>query len=251
MGVYLSAQNKILQMIDDGTPTTYAGDQVNGLSPGPLALAPNGDFYLGSNEAVMKITSTDIITIASLADSLVLQGITVDSSENVYVSRLTEFDVVKIAPDGSVSIFANSSMFTLAMGIAIDSSDNIYITDQHRILKFTLAGEMGVVAGRVQGFLNALGELARFSTPWALTIGSDGNLYVVDSDNNCIRKVDLTTREVTTYAGICLTSGTTDGLATDATFQMPVAIAAAADNIFYVVDGPSRAGYRVRKIFTV
>ncbi|KAE9290934.1 hypothetical protein PF008_g25455 [Phytophthora fragariae] len=142
-------------------------------------------------------------------------------------------------------------MFTLAMGIAIDSSDNIYITDQHRVLKFTLTGEMSVVAGGTQGSLNGVGESARFSTPWALTIGSDGDLYVADSDNNCIRKINVTTAEVTTYAGICGTSGATDGLAANATFEMPLAIAAAPDNVFYVMDGPGRQGLRLRKIYTV
>ncbi|KAG6617458.1 NHL repeat-containing protein [Phytophthora cinnamomi] len=184
-------------------------------------------------------------------NTMKLWGIAVDSSGNVYVSRVDQSDVAKITPDGTITTFANSSMVTLAMGIAIDSADNIYITDQHRVLKFTLAGEMSVVAGGTKGFLNAVGEAARFSTPSAITIGLDGDLYVVDSDNNCIRKIDLTTREVTTYAGICETSGTTDGLAVNATFEMPLAIAAAPGNVFYVTDGPYGQGLRLRKIFTV
>ncbi|KAE9279149.1 hypothetical protein PR003_g28310 [Phytophthora rubi] len=138
-----------------------------------------------------------------------MQGNAVDSSGNVYVSRLAQLDVVKITPNGTATTFANSSMFTLAMGIAIDSSDNIYITDQHRVLKFTLTGEMSVVAGGTQGSLNGR------------------------------------------YAGICGTSGATDGLAANATFEMPVAIAAAPDNVFYVMDGPGRQGLRLRKIYTV
>ncbi|KAG6617380.1 NHL repeat-containing protein [Phytophthora cinnamomi] len=136
------------------------------------------------------------------------------------------------------------------MGITIDSSDNIYLTDMHRVLKFTSTGEMSVVAGSGEkGFVNGIGEAARFSTPWALTIGSDGNLYVAESVNNCIRKIDLATTEVTTYAGICETSGSTDGLAANATFENIHAIAAAANNVFYVTDGPQ--GQRLRKIYTI
>ncbi|EGZ21464.1 hypothetical protein PHYSODRAFT_329405 [Phytophthora sojae] len=144
------------------------------------------------------------------------------------------------------------------MGIAIDSSDSIYVLDMHRILKVTvtLDGDVKVVAGSgAKGFVNGFGESARFSTPWALTFGSDGYLYVPDLDNDCIRKVDITTTEVMTYAGICQTSGAVNGLTTNATFDNPIAIAAAADNVFYasyvlrnVTDGPQ--GQRLRKIYT-
>ncbi|KAG6617386.1 NHL repeat-containing protein [Phytophthora cinnamomi] len=202
---------------------------------------------------VRKITSTDVSTLVSLTSSEdidVLHGLAVDSSGNAYVSRLSEFDVVKITPNGTITTFVNASTVPIPMGITIDSSDNIYLTDMHRVLKFTSTGEMSVVAGSGEkGFVNGIGEAARFSTPWALTIGSDGNLYVAESVNNCIRKIDLATTEVTTYAGICETSGSTDGLAANATFENIHAIAAAANNVFYVTDGPQ--GQRLRKIYTI
>ncbi|GMF22224.1 unnamed protein product [Phytophthora fragariaefolia] len=236
--VYISAKDQILQMTGGNTLS---------------ALGPNGDLIHCDGLMVRRINTTYVSTITTLTDAMVLQGNAVDSRGNVYVSRLTEFDVVKITPDGAItSIATTSTASSLMMGITIDSSDNIYITDQHRVLKFTTTGEKTVLAGsETAGYVDAVGGSARFSTPWALTIGSDGGLYIADSDNNCIRKLNLTTTEVTTYAGICEASGSTDGLATNATFEMPVAIAAAADNVFYVVDGPYRQGYRLRKIYTV
>ncbi|KAJ8538918.1 hypothetical protein ON010_g12955 [Phytophthora cinnamomi] len=183
--IYLSAQTYILLMVNDGTPTVFAGSSTSGYQDGGLLQGK-----------VRKITSTDVSTLVSLT-----------SSEDIDVLH----------------------------GLAVDSSRNA-------VLKFTSTGEMSVVAGSGEkGFVNGIGEAARFSTPWALTIGSDGNLYVAESVNNCIRKIDLATTEVTTYAGICETSGSTDGLAANATFENIHAIAAAANNVFLRDRWPSRA----------
>lgn len=71
---------------------------------------------------------------------------------------------------------------------------------------------------------------------------------MVDSGNHCIRKVVLATNGVTTYAGVCTSSGSTDGVATTALFDTPRGIAATTGSKFYVVDG-GNSQERVRKIF--
>ncbi|KAE8894067.1 hypothetical protein PF003_g21678 [Phytophthora fragariae] len=181
------------------------------------------------NQLVRKIAGD---TVSSFNAAPRPSGIAVDSSGYVYFMDELNNRVFKQPPEGSAWTFATGSSIDTPKGITIDSTDNICITDKNRVLKFTPTVEMSVVAGSgMSGFVNAVGESARFSTPWGLTIGSDGGLYVADADNNCIRRVNLTT-----YAGICQTSGTIDGLISNATFENPVDIAAAADSVFYVVD---------------
>ncbi|KAE9290936.1 hypothetical protein PF008_g25457 [Phytophthora fragariae] len=250
-------------MTNDSTPILYAGnpdengDQDGGLldarfeSQGPLALGPNDDLFLidkGSN-TLRKITETDVSTLYRLSSSGVsLPGVATDSSGNVYILTNGR-GILKITPTGSITTFAKTSTFTTPMGIAIDSSDTIYVTDLHRVLKFTLGGNMTVVAGsKSDGFVDAVGEAARFSTPGGLAFGSDDDLYVTDTYNDCIRKVSLSTGEVTLYAGVAQQTGTADGPAASAMFQFPITIAAASDNVFYVAD---YFGKFLRKIYTV
>uniref|UniRef100_K3WXT8 SMP-30/Gluconolactonase/LRE-like region domain-containing protein n=1 Tax=Globisporangium ultimum (strain ATCC 200006 / CBS 805.95 / DAOM BR144) TaxID=431595 RepID=K3WXT8_GLOUD len=81
-------------------------------------------------------------------------------------------------------------------------------------------------------------------------MGSDGNLYVADTYNNCIRKVTLPVNVVTTHAGVCqYFGGASDGAAAVAQFTRPQAVAAGPNGVIYVHDGDSRWDpYRVRKI---
>ncbi len=59
-------------------------------------------------------------------------------------------------------------------------------------------------------------------TPNDLGLDSSGNLYIVDTNNDRIRKVDATTGIISTYAGTGTSSFSGDGgLATAATFAGP------------------------------
>jgi sugar lactone lactonase YvrE len=74
-----------------------------------------------------------------------------------------------------------------------------------------------------RGYVNALGPFARFNSPAGNACDRDGNVYVVESINNVIRKIDRTGL-VTTYAGSGA-QGHNDGPAATATFAYPQDIA--------------------------
>lgn len=103
----------------------------------------------------------------------------------------------------------------------------------------TLAGKAGTNAGGADG----AGGAARFTFPQALALDGAGNLYVVDSMANRIRK--------TTAAGVVSTvagtgsSGSADGPATAAQFNMPGGIAVDSVGVVYVADS---ANCTIRKI---
>ena len=131
-------------------------------------------------------------------------------------------------------------------GIAIHTDGTIYIADtgNHAIRKLT-DSVLSIVAGSVgnSGMINAQGASARFSSPKGIAVDTDGNIYVADTGNNRIRKID-TTQNVTTYAGTGVV-GNADGAT--ATFNAPQGIAIDSAGVLYVAD---TGNHIIRKIDT-
>jgi sugar lactone lactonase YvrE len=132
--------------------------------------------------------------------------------------------------------------------ITFGPDGNIYVADtgSHLIRKVTPAGIVTTLAGNpgVYGFADGTGTNAKFYTPSGLAFGPDGNLYVADSSNHCIRKVTLA-GVVTTIAGNQGVNGYADGTGTDALFNGPWALTVDASGDIYVADLYNQ---RIRKV---
>jgi len=92
------------------------------------------------------------------------------------------------------------------------------------------AGDLGG-PGNVDG----TGVAARFNTPQGIATDSAGNVYVVDTNNNTIRKISLA-GAVTTLAGTAGVSGSADGTGAAANFTIPHGIATDSAGNVYVAD---------------
>src|SRR5258708_5106130 len=102
-----------------------------------------------------------------------------------------------------------------------------------------------VVAGTIfqQGSNDGIGDAARFNSPDGMTIvGQD--LYVCDTNNSDIRKVNIPSRTVTTIAGTANIAGTEDGHGTAAHFNLPTQIATDGQAL-YVADSGNSAIRRI------
>ena len=89
-------------------------------------------------------------------------------------------------------------------------------------------------------------ERATFNGPKGIAVGPDGNVYVVDTENQAIRKIDLAKGRVTTVAGTGTLGGAGDGgPATRAQLARPHGICAAADGSLYIGD---TLNHRVRRV---
>ncbi|MEJ7780181.1 MAG: phosphodiester glycosidase family protein [Daejeonella sp.] len=104
----------------------------------------------------------------------------------------------------------------------------------------TYAGVLGS-SGLVNGSLTT----ARFNAPQGIAFDSNGNMFVTDRDNNCIRKI-TTTGTVSVFAGSSSgTPGFVNGTGTAARFANPIKLATDASNNIYVADRDNGA---IRKI---
>jgi DNA-binding beta-propeller fold protein YncE len=80
------------------------------------------------------------------------------------------------------------------MGIAIDVSEYIYIADfdRHVIFRARQGGDSVVFAGQLgtSGFADGQAGAARFDRPSHVAVPPSGEVYVVDSGNARIRRID-------------------------------------------------------------
>jgi sugar lactone lactonase YvrE len=137
-----------------------------------------------------------------------------------------------------------------------DGSILIADTRNHLIRKVTggkvttFAGPEVVVTTNSQGFptgglLDGKASEAFFNSPSGLAVDGKGNVYVADSANNAVRKVD-TNGQVTTLGGNGV-PGKKDGKGAEASFNHPSDVAVTADGIVYVADSLNHV---IRKIAT-
>jgi sugar lactone lactonase YvrE len=102
---------------------------------------------------------------------------------------------------GSKEIWAESDA---ARRIIPDPLGNLYIIDASRIFYIDLAKHVvSPVAGTTEGFSGdgGLATKAQLFWPCGLALDAAGNLYIADSENQRLRKVDAKTHIITTVAG--------------------------------------------------
>lgn len=139
------------------------------------------------------------------------------------------------------------------MGVAVDGDGNVYVAGDHRVRRIDAAtGVMTTFAGTGSpgyGGDDAEAAVSRLKLPEGLDMDADGNLYIADSGNGRIRKVDVATGIITTVAGggqpvaIPRVNTGDGGPATEAYFREPRDVAVdSKGNIYFVAED------RVRKV---
>ncbi|WP_199621050.1 stalk domain-containing protein [Paenibacillus alkalitolerans] len=222
--------------------TTYAGSgefaEANGAAlsasfraPERIAVAKDGTVYVSDtvNHIIRKVKDGQVTTYA---------GITLTRDE----AGLPEGTLV----DGK----AEASLFQKPAGLALDAHGNLYVADSgnHAIRKISVDGTVTTVAGNgVLGTVDGKGAEARFFGPQDVAVAADGTIYVADSLNHLIRKIDAdgtvstlnaaSTRAVEVVPGAVEAAGDyKDGALDQAKFNEPSSIELDAKGNLYVSD---------------
>ena len=187
-----------------------------------------------------------------------------DAAGNTYISDPILCVVYKVDTTGALSIYAGNGIFgvggdggpatsaglTLPEGLALDANGNLFIADylNNRIRRVdvnthvitTVAGSEDPFVGGYAGD-GGLATLARMNLPFAVAVDKNGNLFISDSGNNVVRRVDAQTQIITTYAGNGSpgTPGTANGdggAATAAQLNLPVGLVTDGNGNLYIAD---------------
>ncbi|SNT34982.1 Ig-like domain (group 3) [Granulicella rosea] len=257
----------------DGGPATAA--TVN--TPTSVALDPAGNIYFSDNgnNVVRRIDAfTGVITTvagtlgtpgytgdggaATQATLNQPNGLSFDASGNLYIAD-TGNDVIRlvsvatgtistVAGKGGVASYtgdggqAASATLYGPRGVTAVATGELYIADQNNnvIRKVSASGVISTIVGTsTPGFLGdgGLASQAELSLPASVALDVAGNMYVGDSGNNRVRKVNVATGVITTIAGESSQSIMGDGLpATSDGLYGPYDLALDGSGSLYIAD---------------
>ncbi|OHE81629.1 MAG: hypothetical protein A3G75_03185, partial [Verrucomicrobia bacterium RIFCSPLOWO2_12_FULL_64_8] len=239
-------------------------------SPADVAIDSAGNLFVADSGAALirKITPAAVVTTFAGTVAVVgsingtgtaarfngPSGIAVDGSGNVYVAESGNSDIRKITSAGVVTTLAGTAglrgyldatggnaRFRGPTGVAVDGSGNLVVADNlnNLIRKVAADGTVTTLAGSPgnAGYANGSGSTARFNLPVGLRFDRQGNLYLADSGNNAIRKINPS-GVVTTFGGSATDSSNTyrDGLTNVARFNRPNDVAVDAGGNVFVAD---------------
>ena len=223
--------------LDTGSSITLVGEKSE-------IERPNIDAYLGGPFSVV-FDKVGNLYVSINGDNKVSK---VDFSTGI-VSIIAGTGEIGYSGDG---VLAKNAKLNSPTGLTLDGKGNLFISDSgnERVRKVDLTtGIISTIAGTgVNGFSGdgSLAIKSQLSNPIGLAVDDQGDLFIVDRNNNRIRKINMSTGIISTIAGTGEAGFSGDGdLARNALLSNPTGLAFNSDGDLFVVD---RGNNRIRRI---
>jgi len=229
---------------------------------GGIAIDTQGNVFIGvgASRQVMRITGQSVTVVAGVAPSgaagdnvlatstslLLPFGVAVDATGTLHLSDSIDNRIRKVSGSGIISTVAGTGIYGgtngsvsvaeigAPRGIAFDPAGNLLaVTGLNNVRKVTPTGVVSTVAGTL-------------FNPVGVTSDSAGNIFIADTNNNRIRRVDALSGVLSTIAGGDAAEFSGDnGPATAARLFQPRGLAFDRSGNLYIADTGNN---RVRKI---
>ncbi|MGE5178398.1 MAG: hypothetical protein ACM3PF_04805 [Bacteroidota bacterium] len=264
----------------DGGAATFARLR----APEDMAVASNGDLYIADtgNHVIRKVTAaTGVIrTVAGtgvpgfsgdggpaiVARLRSPRGIQVAPNGDLYVGDRGNDRIRRVvAASGTIETYAGSgapgysgdggaaiaARLRAPQGLCLSSTGDLYVADagNNAVRRISPAGVITTVAGTgIAGYAGdgSLAAAARLNGPRAVERAPSGDLYVADTGNDVVRRVEAGSLRISTIAGNGTAGfGGDGGSATAASLHSPRGIAVAPSGAYYVSDAGNQ---RIRRV---
>jgi sugar lactone lactonase YvrE len=187
-----------------------------------------------------------------LAITTVGDMVVADSASGT-LRRVSAAGAVQTVAGGSTLGYADGgpgvNLLNYPTGIALTSDGYAFFSERlvHTVRIRDTEGTVFTVAGTntLTGSTDATGAAARFNGPADIALSSTGILFVADSANHVIRRIDPATRIVTTFAGTAGSAGSADGTGSAARFNSPRGLCFDSTGNLYVSDA---GNHTIRRI---
>ena len=258
------AVSTLAGVAQQGGVTDGSGSAARFADPQGVAVAADGTIYVADsrNHLIRAVTPAGAVTTAAGAVALFNRpaDVAVGRGGDIYIADSDNATIRRIAPDGATSTFAGlagvrgstdgtgpAARFWAPVGLSFDPEGNLYVVERSTtVRKITPAGVVSTVAGSpIQGgSVDGPRNVARFSTLTGIAVDAASNVYVVDEDEDNVRKI-TPEGTVSTVAGLARNPGSADGSGSAARFNRPYGIAIDGRGNLYVSD---RGNQTIRKI---
>lgn len=237
--------------------------------PYGLARTNDGTLYVadaGDNNRIRLVTADGrVATVAGSREGFVdgsglaaafhtPSGLALDGDGNLYVADTGNHAIRKISRQGVVSTLAGDgapgyrdgpgaqAQFDGPMGVAVSRRGRVFVADTYndRIRVIEPDGTVSTLAGNGRpGLADGAAAIAQFDTPTALALDAQGLLWVADTRNRALRRVepdgDVSTLQLAPSAS------------NQGPLVRPAALAIAHDGVIYVADQALGAVVQVRR----
>lgn len=266
-----------------GGGTTFPGDAVPASSaalfiPSNVASDQEGNIYLAAGW-IQKVSRDGLISIVAgngtysyagdggPATAAQLRGAAdavVDHAGNVLISDWANSMIRRVGKDGIITTIAGNgkygfsgdggpaarASFSVPHGLAVDASGSLLMADSenHRIRKISAEGIVTTVAGNgipIRAGDGGPATSASINYPLGITVDRQGNLFIADYGNDCVRKVSVD-GTIETVAGTGTRGFSGDGgPATSALLFAPRDVAVDQEGNLFFTDAVNN---RIRKV---
>jgi hypothetical protein len=230
----------------DGVGTDALFSSLNG-----IVIDPQDNIFVsetGNGNSIRKITPAGNVTTYKSGLTHGPNRICLDNNGNIYATQAWA-GIIRIYPSGATAITYSLSVSDLSRP-AIDAAGNTYFLpdDYESFLgQYTVSGQ-GIYRwlGSSNGYQDGPMSSALFSYGMTgLLTDTNGNLVILDKNNYAIRKLDFSTKEVSTLMKV--SNGYADGSFTDAKMSFgTVDMTLDKEGNIYLLDQGNKA---VRKVF--